>query len=486
MEEKFKRAKKLSNYIIEEPHIGEGSFGKVYTCYEQNNLKKPLACKCLNLRFYNSNPAYIRKLKDELRIMKTVNNSRVVKLIDLKRTEKDLFMIMEHVNGDNLDAFLQKYKLIFNQPPSMSLINFVASEASLGLYCLYKHSIIHRDIKLENLMFHFADNFTKESVCEDTFKSDSKFELDYNIINLDKIEYVKALKSSLFCLASNPADEIIKTYSNFSIWKDRNEIENMVMKAKIKIIDLGLSKDLSQEKGVTSSVCGSPITMAPEIWTNRLNKSGKIRYDYKVDIWSYGCCLYNLALGISPFASDEIDKICDKVMNEGKYWIPIDGDLTIEFIDFIEGMLQYDKNKRFNWEQIIEHSFISTPVSKQIRIFELVTKLERTNPDEANLLSNIHDSILIMSVHSQYNILKFGSKCSFLNASSIDEFKIKLTMLSPIEDFFYPSENRDIESNNLNDISHIFNQYETIEDYQFKENEDGFVIVDKNIQKIYK
>lgn len=485
-----KKLKKLSNYIIIEPHIGKGSFGTVYTCYEQSNLSKPLACKCLNLKFYNSNSAYIRKLKEELRLMRSINTPKVVRLIDLKRTEKDLYMIMEYVNGDNLDSLLQKYDLAFNQPPSMNLVKHVASESSLGLYYLYKHSIIHRDIKLENLMFHFTDSSCTGTLFEENKKDkiSMPLELDYNIISLDKFENMTNIKASNFNVGSNQVEENIKLYNSYEIWNDKSQVELLVMNAQIKVIDLGLCKDFTQGKAGATSVCGSPITMAPEIWMNKLNKNGNQNYDYKVDIWSYGCCLYQLAVGVSPFASDEIDKICDNVMNHGKYNIPVDlGEITVEFIDFIEGMLQFDKNKRLTWEQIIEHPFLNFPVSKQLKFSELVPKLKIDNPKEASLLSSIKiDKLSVaylqMSVHSRHNILDLGSRCTFLQTSSLYDFKANLIMLNPIEDFFYSSENK--SKSMLDEISQIFSCFEAIEDYEFRENEEGYVVVEKTTRKV--
>jgi serine/threonine protein kinase len=55
----------------------------------------------------------------------------------------------------------------------------------------------------------------------------------------------------------------------------------------IKIADFGFAKDLSFQKNMANSYCGTPITMAPEIFEGK-------SYTFSADIWSLGCILYEL------------------------------------------------------------------------------------------------------------------------------------------------------------------------------------------------
>ena len=64
--------------------------------------------------------------------------------------------------------------------------------------------------------------------------------------------------------------------------------------AKLKICDLGLSKNTSSEScGKTK--CGTRYYMAPEIL------QGRRQYSYKVDLWSAGVILYEMIYGERPF-----------------------------------------------------------------------------------------------------------------------------------------------------------------------------------------
>jgi serine/threonine protein kinase len=146
------KVKKLSKYLLMEPAIGEGTFGKVYKCLIENNYEKLYACKSLNIDFYMSNPIFIQKLRQELKVTKSLNHPNLVNLIDLKRTKHNLYMILDFINGDNMEVFLEKYFTNFKKQPSMNLVKHISIELIAGLNYLGQNNIIHRDIKLENIM----------------------------------------------------------------------------------------------------------------------------------------------------------------------------------------------------------------------------------------------------------------------------------------------------------------------------------------------
>ena len=65
----------------------------------------------------------------------------------------------------------------------------------------------------------------------------------------------------------------------------------------IKVGDLGLSRSLSENTLVAHSKVGTPLYMSPEV----LRGNG---YDFKSDVWSLGCILYELAALKSPFKEE--------------------------------------------------------------------------------------------------------------------------------------------------------------------------------------
>ena len=94
--------------------------------------------------------------------------------------------------------------------------------------------------------------------------------------------------------------------------------ENLLIdhKGYIKMIDFGFAKQFPYTKNgktlnKTFTLCGTPEYLAPEIVTSK-------GYDKSVDMWAFGCLLYELTVASTPFQADYTTKIFQNIVNSEK------------------------------------------------------------------------------------------------------------------------------------------------------------------------
>lgn len=78
--------------------------------------------------------------------MKSLNSDYIVKLYDLKQTKKNYYLMLEYCSGGDLDKLLGKRQ-------NELLVQKIVHQVAQGLYVLFAKNIMHRDLKLGNLLF---------------------------------------------------------------------------------------------------------------------------------------------------------------------------------------------------------------------------------------------------------------------------------------------------------------------------------------------
>lgn len=122
----------------------------------------------------------------------------------------------------------------------------------------------------------------------------------------------------------------------------------LIKEGIIKICDFGFARKMSAMTIQLHSLKGTPLYIAPEIVSER-------PYDHKVDVWSLGIILFELAVGRPPFYAESYHKLIPKILSD-KVRYPKDMDVSLR--DLIDGMLQKSPSSRYDWPQIINHPFM--------------------------------------------------------------------------------------------------------------------------------
>lgn len=126
-------------------------------------------------------------------------------------------------------------------------------------------------------------------------------------------------------------------HANGVIYRDL-KLENILLtpQGHIKIADYGLCKDEMWYGNKTSTFCGTPEFMAPEILKEQA-------YTKAVDWWAFGVLLYQMLLCQSPFSGDDEDEVFNAILtDEPLYPIDMAGDI----VQIFQGLLTKDPEKR--------------------------------------------------------------------------------------------------------------------------------------------
>lgn len=259
---------------------------------------------------------YFNRLKElvesEIDALKMLEHKNIIQLYGGKFLKGVFFLTMEYCD---LGDVYQKLKADSKNKHGMSetfVIDFV-KQTSIGLKYMHDRHVIHRDIKLQNILMQRGEN---------------------GII----------FKISDFGFAC---------YDLSNDMKDHIDVGEVLAKKYFKL-------------------CGTPFYMAPEIILNmnllenftKFDSKGKydcVFYSTAIDIWSYGVCVYELVYDCLPFPTirnimeletfftgETAQTYINNRINERK-------GLNSTIKNLLSMMLQVDPSKRCSCDQIVDY-----------------------------------------------------------------------------------------------------------------------------------
>ena len=122
--------------------LGSGSFGKVFLA-QNKYTKEKVAMK--EIKKSNKDLLSDGEIKDEIDILKSLDHPDIVRIIESFNTKDSYVLVTEYCEGGEL------YDQVRNQL-SETQIAVIFKQLLSGLAYLHSHNIVHRDLKLENIL----------------------------------------------------------------------------------------------------------------------------------------------------------------------------------------------------------------------------------------------------------------------------------------------------------------------------------------------
>ena len=167
--------------------LGIGSFGKVFLAQNINTLEY-IAMK--EIPKTSEDLLTDSEIIDEIEILKNLDHPDIVRIIEFYNTDESYYIISEYCPGGEL---FEKINEIFSETQIAVMFRQILS----GLAYLHSNNIIHRDLKLENILIKEIEK-SKETN-EDLFVLKI---IDFGTAKIfDKNKKVKAIVGSSYYIA---------------------------------------------------------------------------------------------------------------------------------------------------------------------------------------------------------------------------------------------------------------------------------------------
>lgn len=186
-----------------------------------------------------TNPSRLAKIYREVSILRGLSHPNIVRLHEMSETERHIGIVLEYASGGELFDYILNHRYLKDHAARRLFAQLIS-----GVGYLHKKGIVHRDLKLENLLL----------------------DRNRNIIITD----------FGFANTFDAADELTE-----------EEELNLPDRDYVKRTGLDKTKPNGMRRGdLMQTSCGSPCYAAPELVVSDSLYTGR-----KVDVWSCGVIL---------------------------------------------------------------------------------------------------------------------------------------------------------------------------------------------------
>ena len=136
----------INNYKLDKM-LGQGSYAVVKLA-EHKVTGEKVAIKTYE-KYRLADPRKMKNVRREIEILKSMDHPNIIKLYDSCENNKQIHLIMEYIGKNSLHAFL---KARTNRRLEEHEAKKIYAQVCKGIAYCHSKNIVHRDLKLENII----------------------------------------------------------------------------------------------------------------------------------------------------------------------------------------------------------------------------------------------------------------------------------------------------------------------------------------------
>ncbi len=131
-------------YQLQDP-IGRGGMATIYRGHDMR-MERTVAIKVLR-EVYSTDPKFVTRFQREAKAASSLQHPNIVQVYDYGQSDGNYFIVMELIEGTDLRRYLRSRGVLATDRAII-----IAHDVALGLGAAHRRSIVHRDVKPQNIL----------------------------------------------------------------------------------------------------------------------------------------------------------------------------------------------------------------------------------------------------------------------------------------------------------------------------------------------